>query len=110
VVAKPIQDPLVGSRLASFQDESPVHRFKTPKTIQSSPASLVIKPAPKTTGHQLIHNNPTTTQQNTQLEEEDDFGDFTASLPPVLPKPVQVPGAQRSTKQKHVFNLKQRIS
>lgn len=70
----------IGSRLASFQEESPVHKFKakpveSPMNLFPTPPSQVL-PIP---------------DQKEVVDEDDDFGDFAA---PVQAAPVQVASVQ----------------
>ena len=93
-----VSNQMIGSRLASIQDESPVHNFK-PKNMQqnheseiwSDPSSTVfsdfqglnlsqsavLPPPSNVQTVSSIQNEP-------EGDDDDDFGDFTAP-PPVIP-------------------------
>ena len=60
----------IGSRLATFQEESPIHRFK-PTIPQSSNFELMSKPSE-------LHSN-LEVRHKVDSDDDDDFGDFATS-------------------------------
>ena len=75
----------VGCRLASFQDESPVHRFKTaqPATVpppHNIPVKIPNFPTPAPTKPNILAapsaNHVTKSQPSSLLDLDDEFGDF----------------------------------
>ena len=93
-----VSNQMIGSRLASIQDESPVHNFK-PKNMQqnheseiwSDPSSTVFSDFQGLNLSQsAVLPPPSNVQTVSSIQNEpegnddDDFGDFTAP-PPVIP-------------------------
>ncbi len=74
----------VGSRLAAFQDESPVHRFK-PVIIPNVPTKQ-IQPLPPTLPQQSKPKPEILMPPEIADDDEDDFGDFAAT-----PNPNPIP-------------------
>ena len=73
----------IGTRLATFQDESPVHQFK-PKPPDPQPAR-VVQPMQNFAGFPDVQ------------DDEDDFGDFAAPIPPVAPISSVAPMASNAS-------------